>query len=329
MVVSKNHPQLNCLCVLDSILMADDLAGTTIIAVNRWYHVAFVYDYTTSRQSLYLNGILEGSRISGPYQGTTGPITIGLIKNSGDYPFNGYIDQVSLVTRAKSANEVLFDATVVCYYSFDSSSLYDYGPLGLNGSVTSVSFVSMGRVNDAISFTSNNSYFLSGGMTLLGTTSGSYSFAAWIKPTSVTRGVIVYVSKCDTNCASNWCMPFMGFTSTGQIAIQSWSAASGGTLVLLTGPTIVTDTWMHVAHTYSPTNGMRLYLNGLFYSASSAFSYSPGNSPSYIYLGSFPLSTCSAVSSVISTEQFYGLMDEFYLFSREISAADVSRLANP
>lgn len=278
MVVSTICRVLSYLFILDSIPMIDDMPGTTVIAINRWYHVAFVYDYPTSRQSLYLNGILEGNRISGLYQGTSGPITIGSIKNGGDYPFNGYIDQVSLVTRAKSASEVLFDATVVCYYSFDSSSLYDSGPLVLNASATNVSFVSTGRVNDAISFTSNNSYFFSGGMTLLGTTSGSYSFSAWIKPTSVTNGAIVYVSKCDTNCGSNWCMPFMGFTSTGQIAIQSWSAASGGTLVVLTGPTILTDTWMHVAHTYSPTNGIRLYLNGLLYGSSSAFSYLPGNS---------------------------------------------------
>ena len=311
------------------IRMIDDLPGITTITANRWHHAAFVYDYSTSRQTLYLNGLLEGNRTSGFYQGISGPITIGSIKNNLFFPFNGYVDQVSLVTRAKTASEILFDATVVCYYSFDSGSVYDSGSLSLNGSIAGASFTNQGRVNDALLFTSTNSYLMSGGMTMLGTTNRAYSFAVWIKATSVINGVIVYVSKCDTNCASNWCMPFMGLTATGQIAIQSWSATSGGTIVILTGPTIMTNTWIHVAYTYSSTNGMRLYLNGLLYSTSSAFTYLPSNSPNYIYLGSFPLSTCSAASSVISTDQFYGLMDEFYLFSREISAADVSGLANP
>jgi hypothetical protein len=54
---------------------------------------------------------------------------------------------------------------------------------------------SMKRVNDGISLTSINSYFLSIEMTLLGTTYESYSLAVWIKQTSITNGVITYVSK--------------------------------------------------------------------------------------------------------------------------------------
>jgi hypothetical protein len=201
----------------------------------------------------------------------------------------------------------------------------------LNGSAIGLSFaLGMGRVNDGISFTSTNSYFYSRGLTSLGTTNGSYSLAVWIKPTSVTNGIIIYVSKCNYNCTLNWCMPFIGFTSTGQIAIQSWSAAvSNGTIVTLTGPNLMTNLWTHVAYTYSLANGMRLYLNGLLYSTSSAFTYLADNSPAYIYLGGFPLATCGVTSSVLSTAQFYGFMDEFYLFSRELTAADVSNLANP
>jgi hypothetical protein len=306
------------------------LPGITTLVANRWYHAAFVYDYSTSVQSIYLNGFLEGNRTSSHYQGNSGPITIGNAKDPLDNVFDGYVDQVLLVTRAKSASEILCDATVVCYYPFDSNSSDDFGSLGLNGSAIGLSFVpGMGRINDGISFTSMNSYFFSGGMTSLGTTNGSYSLAVWIKPTSVTNGIITYVSKCDNNCASNWCMPFIGFTSTGQIAIQSWSAANNGTIVILTGPNIMTNLWTHVAYTYSLANGMRLYLNGLLYSTSSVFTYLADNSPAYIYLGSFPLATCGVTSSVISTIQFYGFLDEFYLFSRELTAADVSNLANP
>ncbi len=79
----------------------------------------------------------------------------------------------------------------------------------------------------------------------------------------MTNDVIVYVSECDNNCTSNWCIPFIGFISTSQIAIQSWSSLNGSTIVILTGLNIVTNSWTYVVHTYSPVNGTRLYLNGL------------------------------------------------------------------
>ena len=56
---------------------ADDLHGSTTIQVNTWYHVAFVYDLTSSTQQIYLNGKLNGNRSSNSYQGTTGSIVIG------------------------------------------------------------------------------------------------------------------------------------------------------------------------------------------------------------------------------------------------------------
>jgi hypothetical protein len=56
---------------------SDDLSGSTNIQINTWYHVAFVYDYSSSTQKIYLNGILDSSRSSSPYQGTSGSIAIG------------------------------------------------------------------------------------------------------------------------------------------------------------------------------------------------------------------------------------------------------------
>jgi hypothetical protein len=74
------------------------------------------------------------------------------------YILFSYIDDVLLTMRAKNASEILDDATLVCSYSFDGGSYYDSGPLHLNGIAVNVSFVN-GRVNEAISFISNSSYY--------------------------------------------------------------------------------------------------------------------------------------------------------------------------
>jgi hypothetical protein len=70
----------------------DDLAGTTTIQNNIWYHAAFVYDYSTSQQKIYLNGVLDAIRTSsGPYLGTSGAIVIGKTEQVSGGPnyFNG------------------------------------------------------------------------------------------------------------------------------------------------------------------------------------------------------------------------------------------------
>jgi hypothetical protein len=56
---------------------SDDLMGSSTVRTNIWYHAAFVYDYPSSTQKIYLNGKLDGSRSSSPYRGTSGAIVIG------------------------------------------------------------------------------------------------------------------------------------------------------------------------------------------------------------------------------------------------------------
>jgi hypothetical protein len=280
-----------------------------------------------------LNGVIENSRSSNSYKGMSGFILIGGIDNGNGskYYFTGKIDQVLLITQAKTVVEILNDATLVCYYSFDFNPYVDSGPLGLNGSAVNVATTSAnGRINNAISFTSASSYFVIGGMTKLGSVTYSYSISIWIKPISLNGGTIIHISRCGYNCTLYWCLAFIGLTSTGQISIQSWSSVlfSGYPLVSLTGPILSTNAWTHVAQTYSSNNGMCLYVNGLLINQTTAFPYAASNTPVYLYLGSFPWPSCVSFN-VISQGQYYGLVDELRVFSRELTAADVYALANP
>jgi hypothetical protein len=115
-----------------------DCPGSTIVQIDQWYHFAFVYDYTNRTQYIYLNGELECTRNSrGPFHGSSGAITIGTVNVSGapltQSYWTGYIDQLSYVSRAKTEIEILTDATLVAYYSFDNGSFYDSGPNKING----------------------------------------------------------------------------------------------------------------------------------------------------------------------------------------------------
>jgi hypothetical protein len=60
--------------------------------------------------------------------------------------------------RAKNSSEILDDARLVTWHSFDNRSYYDSGPLNLRVTAVNVTLVD-GRVNQAISFTSSSSYY--------------------------------------------------------------------------------------------------------------------------------------------------------------------------
>lgn len=65
--------------------------------------MAYVYDYSTRTQFVYVNGALDKSNTNkGPYKGTVGDLTIGT--NGVCTPHNnwdGCIDQISYFSRAK------------------------------------------------------------------------------------------------------------------------------------------------------------------------------------------------------------------------------------
>ena len=240
--------------------------------------------------------------------------------------FDGYLDSIFYFSRAKNASEVLYDATVVAYLSFDGNTLIDSGPLSINGTGTNYSYASSGRVGNALSLPSLPSYVQITGLRRISTSSWPYSVAIWIYPTSLAGGTIMHLSsRTDGALAGALCLAIMGLTSSGQIAINSWNGGN----VPITGPVVPLNAWTHVMATYSSTNGERLYVNGSLSSLVGAYNYFSGfGIPMTITLGSSLLGT-TCPTGTIQMGQFYGSLDEFYVYARELTASEASALANP
>ena len=221
-----------------------------------------------------------------------------------------------------SATEILRDATLTLAYSFDGN-LLDSGSLGINGSGVNFAYASVGRSNLSLTLLSNQSYVQATGLVLLGTNGQAYSFAIWIRPTVVNRGTIVHVS--GSPLGLGWCIPMLGFTSASAIGVQGWNAGP----VLLVGPTVVANVWTHLAVTYSSSNGLRLYMNGTQRgSASASYTYTAAGYPVSLTLGQSLSGTGACSTGNISMGQYYGYMDQFELYSRELAASFVLDLAN-
>ena len=303
----------------------NDLSGNTTLTSSTWYHIAFVYNYNTKQQILYVNGYQDAIKSNAnPYTGTNGSIWIGAsqVYPSVDY-YTGYIDNFKITTRAKSATEILNDASLTAYYSFDlPNSTYDSGPLGLNGYSNNTAILN-GRINQAMRFSGSTSYFTAYGFAQVGYSlyyAKPFSVSLWINPTLIASCTIVQTAYSLSNYA---CHNLLGFNSilgpTAQIVVQGWQWPT------IYGPFITLNTWMHLSVTYSLTNGLRLYVNGVYFGSTGAFYFGYNGYITYFQLGYAYY--CS--SSSITNNGYQGSIDEVYVHSREITQSEVTALANP
>ena len=308
----------------------DDIVGTTTISGNRWYHMAFVYDLASNRKFIYLDGVLEIAQNSiGPLRVGSTILTFGCLttNNGASYNgyFTGYLDQMLYNSRFTNASEILDDATLVAYYRFLSSApLVDSGPNSITcssggGAVST----SSGIVNQGMNFPVNGAYFQMTGLVLLGTSNRAFSLSVWFRiSTFLTGGTIAHLSS--SPAGTGWCIGFIGLSSNRSIVID---IVNGAQNIFMFGPVMPIASWTHVVYTFSTANGMILYVNGTLV-GTLATGYTASGVPNTLTFGN-PLAG-TACGSGFPNQQFYGNIDEVKLYSRTLTASDVSQLySNP
>ncbi|UJR07898.1 hypothetical protein I4U23_012180 [Adineta vaga] len=280
-VIRKNSGN----CYLYFGFYAADCQGNAIIPINEWIHVAFVFDVSTLTQSIYINGKLDATKtIASSFKGNPDSVTIGNIPGidltSGRNNFQGSIDRITINDRAKSSCEILQEATLAAYFTFNPAmSLIDSGPNSLAAAAQSVSSVSNGHSQQAISLTSStSSYFQIAGVSNLGINNRPFSISFWVRPRTLS-GTLVHVS--DMATGLGWCLPFIGFATNGSIVAQMLNSAVRSVI----GPSIpLAPTWTHIVETWHPTNGLRLYINNALVASTNVLvnAYTASSTPAYI-----------------------------------------------
>ncbi|CAF1226684.1 unnamed protein product [Adineta steineri] len=143
----------------------------------------------------------------------------------------------------------------------------------------------------------------------------------WVQRTSTGGGTLVeYVDQTGTQ---GWCTTPLGFSSSGNIVANAFLPDTQ-----VTGPVLSVLTWKHIATTYSQTHGLTLYVNGVSVGNTGAQANNAPNTAVTLTLGNALISGYCDPQS-ITRGPFYGYLDEFRVYSRELSAAEVSGLANP
>jgi hypothetical protein len=210
-------------------------------------------------------------------------------------------------------------------FNFDGSSpLLDLGPNSVSSSGSNYTLVS-GQTLEAISFMgSSSSFFQASGFLALGIPNQPFSISLWVNPQSLS-GTLVHVSTSVSGTGT--CFPFIGFASNGSLIAQvktntNYVAVSYSSLSLIG--------FSHIVQTWSSTNGLRLYVNTVLVSSAVATTYAAASTwVNYVTLGGC-LSGCASCSAAsgnqVSAGPFAGAVDDFRVYSREVTANDVCTL---
>jgi Concanavalin A-like lectin/glucanases superfamily len=236
------------------------------------------------------------------------------------------IDRLTVTGRDKSECEILEEATLAAYFSFNAGrKLTDQGPNSLPSVIQALTSVPSGRSLQAISFSRlNGSYLQVGDLTGLGISNRPFTISLWIRPRSLV-GVLVHVS--NNPSGLGWCFPFIGFAANGSLVAKMFNSNPRSVI----GPSVpISSTWTHVVQTWSPTSGLRLYMDNVLiaFTTSMATSYTASSQPNYITLGNSLNATFGGCQAGLlgSMTRFDGDIDEFRVYSRELSANDICTL---
>lgn len=251
--------------------------------------------------------------------------------------FSRRIDHFTISAgSARTSCQIYNDASLTAYFPFDTVGTWnDYSVNLFNGFSGSVTTISTGRVGQAISFSSNTSYFQSECFPSIETNDPPFTFALWINPSNRTNGgTIIHASNLQNGNGSG-CYDILALTSSGALVAQVMQTP---TIIYATqGPIISTDTWTHVAVLYSPNNGVRIFVNGQLSAVSSTTSTlgtQDFTDPQFITLGNnSPLGpaitiTCRNGTIPYIPGPFIGAMDDFRIYSRELTNQELCVLTN-
>lgn len=295
---------------------------------NQWHHVTCVLDNANNEVRLFINGILEGIDTTTSGTAVTGnsePLMIG--RRGTTIPFAGIVDELMIFDRALTASEIqaIFNAGsagmckpepvcvappsgMVSWWPGDGNAndIQD----GNDGTLMNGATTASGKVGQAFSFDGVDDFVNVPHAVNLNIQS-SFTWDAWINPNSIGNSPVIASKSAAT------------FNRVGFEVLSDGSLCGYfdlHTCNIQSGPGVVTPgQFTHVAFVFDDVaNTLRLYADGILV-ATAAETSSPAGNTASLTIGK---------SGIFGGFEFNGLIDEFEIFDRSLTAAEIQAIFN-
>lgn len=323
--------------------------GTTTLSTNTWYHVACTYDgrggsTAYNGMTLYINGVAESvTTIGGSYSAMSNTTAMVQIGKYSTNELLGNVDEVAIFNSELSQSDI-----TAIYNNGEPQSLDAYSPLiwfrmgdnatwnGRTWTMTSVgtdtriarsiNMVEANRSTDvppnpfvntkSIALDGVDDYVDCGNDSSLQIT-GELSLSAWVKVSTSTSGANAIIAK--DNLGSR-CFDLFAIGSAGTPRLLIWNSNSAYGVNATTD--IKDNLWHHVVGVFSPSNSLKIYVDGVLEGTNST------SVPSSIDNDSVNVTIGGILSSSTIFFSYLGNIDEVSLFNTELSASDVTTIYN-
>ncbi len=316
--------------------------SSTVLNNNQWYHIVVTVDGSTAK--LYVNNGTPATDVTFNTQNYSG-LFIGC--GEGDREFvEGKIDQVRIFTKALSSSEVstlyaetvdtvesldplnvdttdtlqvLGDSSCIATYRFENNEVDLSG--NYDGTGTAIQYAA-GRYGQAASFNGSSSYVNLGSTNQFASTAVSISM--WVNPNSVTTSYALSGNGNGGSFADGDNDIFL--RTDGYIGYEIGQSSSIYEARYATTTQLTVNAWHHIVVTYDSSLGTtigKIYVNGISQSTSATYG-AGGTFSGNIFIGTLNYNIGKNNYGL----NFNGEIDQFRIFNKAISAAEVTTLYN-
>ncbi len=315
-----------------SLALREETVRSQVHLANAWYLVVGTWDGTNA--CLYVNGVREGqTAFAGSLNRTAGRLFVGADPvGSAHQHYNGLIDEVLVLNRALSSNEVatLHAAGAAglcepqCVPPFERLAGWWPGndhaqdlAGGMNGVLQGAATYAPGKVGPAFQFNGGtDSVLIAPPLVRL---TNQFTIAAWINPATHAnepggaqgRAIVSRVGGAGGNNGYQFFLANGHLAGMFNTATVTWNNA-----FYVASPSPVSiNTWSHVAWTYDQS-AMRLYINGMPVATNVIGLQTLANTTSNLRIS----------RDDNANVPFNGLIDEVILCSRALTEGEIAAL---
>jgi subtilisin-like proprotein convertase family protein len=305
------------------------------MSLNKWYHLACVYNSVSNQMQFYINGVLDTSASVSNAAPLAGTDSLFMGKSAYGY-YKGMLDDIRIWNRALTASEIIqnmrnpyvgslnynhnFGTGLLLSTSFDfsycagGSSLYFWD--GLNDYKNNGASAVLLGDEPSQTLAINNALDLTGGGYLVMPNNadiafnGPMSMEAWVYPTTVDGNSRYIIAKKAGWNDPGYSIYYSIFNSTPSIRYKN--NASG----LISSIPVPLNQWTHIATTISQTGEAKIYVNGQLDQQYPGMPL-PGDNTDSLYIGT--------IKGAAAENSFTGYIDAVNISNYEKSEQEIKK----